>query len=137
MSDADKLWREAEAATDRKDFARAESFFHGLTTGKEAELVAAGHAGEGEAIFLSAVAGNRLDEVRRAQLSLAKACVLDTQSSEASAKANYYLGRCLKALGPEREGDSFKARADAYFQIVAAHYPASRWAAEAKIEQSR
>ena len=128
---------EGETWLSEKDFARAESFFHGLATGNETDLVAAGHAGEGEAIFLSAVATSRCDEVRRAQLSLAKACVLDAQNSEASAKANYYLGRCLEALGPEREGDSFQARADAYFQTVASHYPGSRWATEAKLEQQR
>ena len=128
---------EGESYLAEKDFAKAESFFRTLASGTQPELVAAGHAGEGEAVFLAAIAANRLDDVRRAQIALAKACVLDAQSGEASAKANYYLGRCLVALGPEREGDDFKQRANAYFQIVATAYPTSRWAADAKIEQAK
>ncbi len=108
-----------------------------LTSSDQQELVAAGHAGEGEAILLAAVANNRPDDFRRAQLVLAKACAFDVTSGEASAKANYYLGRCLLALGPEREGDSFKARANGYFQNVIDGYPASPWAAAAKAEQAK
>jgi len=117
-----------------KDYGKAESFFRSLATSNQPDLVGAGHAGEGEAIFLAAVANNRLDDVRKAQLSLAMACVHDAQSGEASAKANYYLGRCVAALGAEREGDTWKQRADAYFQIVIANYPTSRWAGPAKVE---
>lgn len=123
---------EGETYLAEKDFAKAESFFHALITGNQPELVAAGHAGEGEAVFLTAIAANKLDDLRRAQISFATACVLDAQSGETSAKANYYLGRCLLALGQDREGDTFKQRADAYFQIVAANYSSSRWASEAK-----
>jgi TolA-binding protein len=128
---------EGETYLTEKQFQRAEQFFHALATGTDAELVASGYAGEGEAIFMAAVADNKPGDLRRAQLALAKACVLDVQSGEASAKANYYLGRCTLELGPEREGDSFKARAASYFQIVASNYPESRWAADAKIEQAR
>jgi hypothetical protein len=128
---------EGETYLGERDFARAEQFFHGLTSGKQAELVAVGYAGEGEAIFLAAVANDRPDEYRRAQVALAKACVLDVSSGEASAKANYYLGRCLVALGPDREGDNFKTRANAYFANVVSAYPSSPWAAAAKIEQAK
>jgi TolA-binding protein len=128
---------EGETYLGERDFARAETFFRSLTTGGQPELVAAGHAGEGEAIFLAAVANDRADEYRRAQLALAKASVLDVTSGEASAKANYYLGRCVLALGPEREGDGFKARANAYFQAVVSGYPSSPWAAAAKIELAK
>jgi hypothetical protein len=120
-----------------KDYPKAEAFFRGLAGSKERELVAVGHAGEGEAIFLQAVGANKLEDVRRAQLALATASVLDIAGGEASAKANYYLGRCLLALGPEREGDTFKARADACFQIVASNYPTSRWAMLAKADQPK
>ena len=128
---------EGETFLMEKDFAKAESFFRSLAASKEPELVAAGHAGEGEALFLAAIAANRLDDVRRAQLALAMASVTDAQGGEASAKANYYLGRCLLALGPEREGDNFKQRANAYFQIVVSDYSSSRWAGPAKQEQSK
>ena len=96
------------------------------------DLVAAGHAGEGEAIFLAAVESKQPEAFRRAQIALATASVLDAQGGEASAKSNYYLAKCLLALGAEREGDTFKARANAYLQIVVTNYPASRWAAIAK-----
>ncbi|MBL9078902.1 MAG: hypothetical protein JNL08_15455 [Planctomycetes bacterium] len=128
---------EGETYLGERDFDRAEQFFRALTSSDQQELVAAGHAGEGEAILLAAVANNRPDDFRRAQLALAKACAFDVTSGEASAKANYYLGRCLLALGPEREGDSFKARANGYFQNVIDGYPASPWAAAAKAEQAK
>ena len=120
-----------------KDYGKAESFFRGLVTSNQADLVGAGHAGEGEAQFLAALAANRPDDIRKAQMSLALACVHDAQSGEASAKANYYLGRCLLALGAEREGDTWKQRANAYFQIVVNNYASSRWAGPAKVEQAK
>jgi len=128
---------EGETYLGERDFDRAEQFFRSLTTGGQPELVAAGHAGEGQAIFEAAVANNRPDEFRRAQIALAKACVFDVTSGESTAKANYYLGRCLMALGPEREGDNFKMRANAYFETVVTGYPSSPWASAAKIEQSK
>ncbi|MGB3967752.1 MAG: hypothetical protein WBO45_13555, partial [Planctomycetota bacterium] len=128
---------EGETFLADKDFAKAESFFRALVGTNQPDLVAAGHAGEGEAIFLNAIANNRPDDLRRAQLALATASVTDVQSGEASAKANYYLGRCLAALGPEKEGDAWKQRANAYFQIVVTNYPTSRWAGPAKVEQGK
>ena len=89
------------------------------------------------AAFLNAVAANRAEDIRRAQLSFAKASVADAIGGEASAKANYYLGRCRVALGADKEGDNFKQRANAYFQIVVDGYPTSRWAGLAKAEQAK
>jgi hypothetical protein len=128
---------EGETFLAEKDFAKAETFFRSLAGSNQPELVAAGLAGEGESVFLSAVATNRSEDIRRAQLSLAKASVTDAVGGEASAKANYYLGRSLVALGPDKEGDNFKQRANAYFQIVIDGYPTSRWAALAKAEQAK
>ena len=115
-----------------KDYKKAESFFHQLANSAEAALQAAGHAGEGEAIFLGAEAAKSANDLRRAQLTLAKASVMDSTNGEASAKANYYLGRCLLELGQEKEGDSFKQRAQAYFEIVYSSYSTTRWAGLAK-----
>ncbi len=128
---------EGETFLGDKDFDKAASFFRNLVSSNQPDLVAAGHAGEGESIFLAAVANNRLDDLRKAQVALALASVMDGQSGEASAKANYYLGRCMLLLGQEREGDTYKARANAYFQIVVSNYPTSRWAATAKLEQTK
>jgi TolA-binding protein len=128
---------EGETYLNEKDYAKAESFFREMAKSNQPELVGAGHAGEGEAIFLAAVANNKKDDIRRAQLSLARASVLDQISGEASAKANYYLGRCLLELGPEREGDAFKQRAQAYFQITYSNYPTTQWASLARLEASK
>jgi len=128
---------EGETFLGEKQFAKAETFFKTLGGSGQPELVAAGRAGEGEAIFLAAVESKNADGLRRAQIALATASVLDALSGEASAKANYYLGRCLLALGIDREGDTFKARANAYFQIVATNYPTSKWAAAAKVQQAQ
>jgi len=125
---------EGETYLTDKDFSKAENFFRGLATGNQADLVAAGRAGEGEAIFLQAQTSNRPDDLRRAQIALAMASVKDSTSGEASAKANYYLGRCLIALGAEREGETFKQRATDYFRLVVDNYPDSRWATAAKQE---
>ena len=56
---------------------------------------------------------------------------------EASAKANYYLGRCMLALGPDKAGDNYKQRAQSYFQIVYTAYPTTRWAGLARVEANK
>lgn len=122
---------EGETFLVEKQYARAESFFHELEANKEPGIAGAAYAGEGEAIFLPAVESKNAAGLRRAQLAFAAASVHDALSSEASAKANYYLGRCLLELGPDRETDS-RARANAYFQLVVNSYPSSRWAGLAK-----
>jgi outer membrane protein assembly factor BamD (BamD/ComL family) len=124
---------EGETFLADKDFAKAESFFRSLISSNQAELVAAGHAGVGEAVFLAAAGANNPEDLRRAQIAFATAAVLDVQSGEASAKANYYLGRCVLQL-QDREGDAWKQRANAYFQTVISSYPTSRWAGPAKVE---
>jgi len=125
---------EGETYLLEKDYKKAESFFRQLAGSTEAALKAAGHAGEGEAIFLSAVAKNSANDLRRAQMALATASVLDASSGEATAKANYYLGKCLLALGVDKEGDTFRNRAKNYFQLVYTNYPSTRWAAKARAE---
>jgi len=125
---------EGETFLGEKQWSKAENFFRNLVRGDQPELAAAGRAGEGEAIFLAAAESKRPEEIRRAQIALAQASVFDSGGGEASAKANYYLGKCLLLLGPEREGDTFRVRANAYFQTVLTAYPTSRWAAAARAE---
>ncbi len=128
---------EGETYIGDKDYAKAESFFASLKRSDAAELAAAGHAGEGEAILLNALANGRSDELRRAQIALANAAVLDAGTGQVAAKANYYLGLCVMALGQDREGDTFKDRAKAYFQLVTSSYPATRWAGLARAELAK
>lgn len=125
---------EGETYLGEKQWSKAETFFNGLARGDQAELVAAGRAGEGEAIFLAAAEQKNLDGIRRAQVVLATASVFDSLGGEAAAKANFYLGKCVQMLGADREGDGWKARATNYFQIVVSSYPTSRWAGNARTE---
>ncbi|MFN3241165.1 MAG: hypothetical protein ACE37K_06590 [Planctomycetota bacterium] len=120
-----------------KDFKQAAAFFKSLANSSTPALKAAAAAGEGEAIFLDAVAKDDANGLRRAQMALARASVFDSTSGESSAKANYYLGRCLLALGAQKEGDSFKQRAQQYFEIVYTSYPSTRWAGLAKTESQK
>jgi hypothetical protein len=128
---------EGETYLLEKEFKKAESFFRQLASSPDASLKAAGQAGEGEAIFLSAVDSGSSNNLRRAQVALATASVLDTSAGDASAKANFYLGKCLLALGPDKEGDSFKQRALAYFEIVYTNYPSSPWAGKARTASTK
>lgn len=123
------------------DYARAVDFFRGLARSAQGDddtaLLAAAKAGEGQARYLQAVETDRPADLRAAQMALAEASILDSQAGATSAKANYYLGLVLLALGPERESDSFKARAANYFQTVVKHYPSTTWAAQAKAEMTK
>lgn len=120
---------EGETYLTEKDFTRAEQFFQGMTTSTEAGMSGAAWAGTGQAIYHKAAEDKNKSDLRRAQIALARASVLDTQGGEASAKANYYLGLLQLAL---EDGDKFKVRARTYFQLVVANYPSSKWAASAK-----
>jgi hypothetical protein len=41
------------------------------------------------------------------------------------------------ALGPDKEGDNYKQRAQSYFQIVYGTYPTTRWAGPARVEAQK
>jgi len=128
---------EGETYVNAKDYLRAIEFFRSLASGNATpELVAAAKAGEGQALFLQAGEANPA-QLRQAQMALAQASILDSGSGESAAKANFYLGLCMLALGMEKEGDTFKARARNYFQIVAKSYPATRWAVLARTELAK
>lgn len=128
---------EGETYIADKDYAQALAFFGQLDSSGNGALAAAAKAGEGQALYLQAADSKDPAALRRAQVALATASVLDASSGETSAKANYFLGLCLLALGPEHEGDTCKARANAYFQIVTRSYPSSRWSAAAQAELAK
>ncbi|MEC7583672.1 MAG: hypothetical protein VYE77_05090 [Planctomycetota bacterium] len=127
---------EGETLLQEKNYQNAYDYFRRMASGDDPALAAAGKAGEGQALFLGA-GPDALDDVRRAQIALAEASILDAAAGEASAKANYFLGKCLLTLGREREGDSFQQRAEAYFRIVMRSYPNSSWAAAARQELAK
>ncbi len=127
---------EGETLINEKQYQRAIDFFHTLGSNEDPSLAASGKAGEGEATFLLDAGKNDAVALRMAQATLAEACVIDTGAGDTSAKANYYLGRVLIALG-ERDGTDFKSRATAYFQLVVRNYPTSRWVGAAKAELTK
>lgn len=107
--------------------------------GRDADLAvkAAAKAGEGQALFLQAQAKGGSEGLRGAQLALATASVLDPLGGETSAKALYYSGMVLIALGPDRETSTFKQRAFAYFETVVKFYGSTSWATLAAEELRR
>ncbi|MCR9247110.1 MAG: hypothetical protein NXI31_18920 [bacterium] len=123
---------EGETFLTDKDFQRAESFFHALVRNPDPGLAAAAWAGEGQAIFMQASESKKTEDLRRAQIALARASVLDSTAGDASARANYFLGRCLMELGPDRAGDDYKKHAKAYFSLVVNSYGATTWADKAR-----
>lgn len=99
---------------------------------------AAARAGEGEAMFLKAQSsGNGTNELRAAQVAFAEANLLDTVGGETTAKALYYSGLVLLALGPDRDGASVRQRAAEYFGSVVRQHSTTRWAALASAELKR
>ncbi|MGE3171135.1 MAG: tol-pal system YbgF family protein [Planctomycetota bacterium] len=123
---------EGETLVREKEFQRAADYFRSLSQNPDPSLAASGKAGQGEATFLAAADSKNPAKLREAQIALAEACVLDTGAGDTSAKANYYLGRVMRALGEGSGGD-----AKAYFQIVTRSYPTSRWAAAARAELAK
>lgn len=109
--------------------------------GEPSALAAAALAGAGEARFLMATADGKVSDpdvrtLREAQMDLAKANVLDTQNGETTAKALYFSGKAVLALGGERERN-FRARALAYFDSVVRFHSTSSWAARARAELAK
>lgn len=113
-------------------------FFANLAKAAETEETrAAARAGEGEALFLRAEAAGNTTGLRAAQVALADANLLDVAAADTTAKALYYTGRVILALGPDREGSGFKERAMDYFTTVATSYSDTEWAARAREELKR
>jgi TolA-binding protein len=127
---------EGESLVFEKDYVRASDYFRTLAQNTDASLAAAGKAGLGEATFLVAVGANDAAGLRTAEIALAEACVLDTGAGDTAAKANYYLGRVVTALG-ERASQDWKNRATAYFNLVIRSYSTSRWVGPAKTELAK
>lgn len=122
---------EGESLVQEKDYARASEFFRTLAQNEDRSLSAAGKAGLGESLFLAAADGKDAAALRNAEVALAEASVLDSGAADTAAKASYYLGCVVTALG-DRAAQDWKNRATAYFQTVVKSYPSSRWVGPAK-----
>ena len=97
---------------------------------------AAALAGLGQALYLKAEESGDSSALREAQTALAEASIIESGTQETTAKALYYSGKILLALGPEKEKEA-KSRARAYFDSVALHYPSTAWAALARSEAEK
>jgi len=117
---------------------QALTFFRKYTSapapGASTVLQAAALAGEAEALFLKASGDST--GLREAQVAMARANLLDTSNGDTTAKALYYSGKILLALGPERERRA-KQRARAYFDTVVQYYGGTSWAAKARAEAAK
>lgn len=113
-------------------FDDALTYFKDLARRATSDTVrAAARAGEGEALYLRAKDTSSVAELRAAQIALAEANLLDTSAGEATAKALYYSGMVLLALGPDNESSTFRQRALDYFATVIKEYSATSWASAA------
>ncbi len=132
---AEAVVGEGETYIAKQQYDQALSYFSKLARNeKDSAIKAAAMAGEGEALFLKAKKSGKKDSLRRAQLALAAANLEDTQSGSTTAKALYYSGKVILALGKDRESSDFKVRAMAYFKTVVKFYPNSSWAIAAATE---
>lgn len=96
---------------------------------------AAALAGIGQALFLEAEAAADTTALREAQKVLAEACIVPG-TTETAAKALYFSGKVLLALGSDHAKNS-KARANSYFDTVVRYYGTTPWAAPARAEVSK
>jgi len=120
-----------EAMIEEKNFDEALRYFQDLGRREQGAVQAAAKAGEGEALFLEAADQGDVEGLRAAQVALAEANLLDPTGGVTTAKALYYSGRVLLALGPDNEASNYKQRAADYFDTVLKEYSSTRWAAAA------
>lgn len=108
-----------------------------LASANDRAISAAAQAGLGEALYLNAMAKGSDSDLREAQLALATANLLDGNARETTAKALFYAGKVLLALGPDREQQDYKSRAMKYFRTVSRYYPQTVWAGKATAETNK
>ncbi len=123
---------QGETFIQQKFYDDALSYFRTLSSGGGTGLKAAGRAGEGQILFLKGKDKGDVRLLRQAQLALAEAAIEADTNPNTSAKALFYMGKVLQALG-DKEADSI-ARAKSYFESVTISYPRTSWASLAKKE---
>ena len=125
---------EGETLVAEKKYSDALRYFERFQRDKNPAVAAASLAGKGEALYLQSIESGNQDQLRAAQIALAQANLDDTLGGATSAKAMYYSGMVLLALGKEREAPDYAQRAQSYFQSVVATYGDTSWAALAKAQ---
>lgn len=126
---AESVVGEGETFVAEKKFGDALTYFERFTKDKNPNIAAAAKAGLGEALFLQAEETGDAKGLRRAQIVLAEANLDDPLAGPTTAKALYYGGKVIMALGADRESSDFAARAQSYFKAVVQQHAGTRWAA--------
>lgn len=128
---------EGDTYVAEQKFSEAVRYFERFQADKNQAIAAAALAGKGEALYLEAGDGGDSAKLRSAQIALAEANIADELGAETTAKALFYSGKVLLALGPDRETPDYQARALDYFKSVTTHYADTPWASKAAAELGR
>jgi outer membrane protein assembly factor BamD (BamD/ComL family) len=124
------LVMQGETFIGEKMLNEALSYFQNLSNSTAKGVKAAAQAGQGQILFLQGASDT--SKLRQAQLALAKASTEPDTNDSTSAKALFFMGKVLTALG-DKEKNAL-ARAKTYFQSVTNHYPKTSWATKASAE---
>ncbi|MHC4920660.1 MAG: tetratricopeptide repeat protein [Planctomycetota bacterium] len=123
---------QGETFIQQKYYDDALAYFRALASSGGAGLKAAARTGEGQILYLQGRDKADVRVLRLAQLALAEAAMEADTNPSTSAKALFYMGKVLQALG-DKEANGL-ARAKSYFQSVRISYPKTHWATLAKQE---
>jgi hypothetical protein len=102
--------------------------------GADPSLAIAAAGGKAEAAYFEGVAKKDPLMLRSAQTLCARVIATDLLDGDSTAKALYYSGKILLALGPDLEKADPAKRAADYFSRVVKYFPGSRWARRAQAE---
>lgn len=127
---------EGESHIAEKDFDGALQYFRRLGSQSDRGLQSAGLAGEGQVLYLKAAETKDIAGLRQARLALAQANVLDPVGGETTAKALFFTGKVLQALGSESTS-SAGGRAEDYFASVERDFADTGWAAQVRAERAK
>jgi TolA-binding protein len=123
---------QGETFIQQKFYDDALAYFRALASSGGTGLRAAAKTGEGQILYLKGRDKSEVPVLRQAQLALAEAAIEADTNPSTSAKALFYMGKVLQALG-DNEANGL-ARAKSYFQSVRISYPKTHWATLAKQE---
>ena len=123
---------QGETYIQQKFYDDALAYFRNLAASGGAGLRAAAKTGEGQILYLKGRDRSEVPVLRQAQLALAEAAIEADTNPSTSAKALFYMGKVLQALG-DKEANGL-ARAKSYFRSVRVSYPKTHWATLAKQE---
>ncbi len=122
---------EGKAKVDAKNYSSAETFFKGLLqrSDKDPAMKVVAFAGLGETYYARGLAKKSEKDLWQAYFNFGRAYAMDFRDNQMSARALYYEGSCLLALGPLKAGRESMTTAKGYFLQVVRFFPLSDFAA--------